>query len=227
MSDSSDSFSQIATSLASIARGFYLRGWLVGTSGSLSAVMDREPLRLAMSPSGVDKGELCAQQILIIDEESQVISEHHAKPSDESPLHLRIVKELGAGAVLHTHSIWNTILSDLHAADGGLGIEGYEMLKGLQGVNTHEHREWLPIIENSQDMLFLADSIGDTLRKYKDAHGILLRRHGLYSWGSDLPQAKRHVEILEFLLEAVGRTLLIKGIDNKGRVHDGFGDDPR
>ena len=210
MSDMSDSFSQIASSLASIARGFYLRGWLVGTSGNLSAVVDREPLRLAMSPSGVDKGELVAEQILMIDEDARVISDHRTKPSDESPLHLRIVKELGAGAVVHTHSIWNTILSNLYAAEGGIAIEGYEMLKGLQGVSTHKHREWLPIIENSQDMLALADSISDTLSKHKDAHGFLLRRHGLYSWGDDLSQAKRHVEILEFLLEVVGRTLLLK-----------------
>ena len=210
MSDRSQSFPQIASSLASIARGFYLRGWLVGTSGNLSAVVDRDPQRLAMSPSGVDKGELRAEQILMIDEDARVISEHRTKPSDESPLHLRIVKELGVGAVIHTHSIWNTILSDLHAADGGVAIEGYEMLKGLHGIKTHEHREWLPIIENSQDMLALADSIGDTLRKHPCAHGFLLRRHGLYTWGDDPAQAKRHVEILEFLLEVVGRTLLLK-----------------
>lgn len=206
----SDSFVQIASSLASIARGFHFRGWLVGTSGNLSAVVDREPLRLAVSPSGVDKGELNPAQVLLIDEHARVVNDHPGKPSDESPLHIRIVKERGAGAVIHTHSIWNTILSDLRAADGGVTIEGYEMLKGLQNVSTHEHREWLPIIENSQDMLTLAESIGDTLRKHKDAHGFLLRRHGLYSWGSDLPQAKRHVEILEFLLEALGRSLIIK-----------------
>ncbi|HEY8224048.1 MAG TPA: methylthioribulose 1-phosphate dehydratase [Pyrinomonadaceae bacterium] len=210
MSDGSDTFSQIASGLAAVAKGFYLRGWLLGTSGNLSAVVNSEPLRLAMSPSGVDKGELCAQQILMIDENARVISEHQAKPSDESPLHLRIVKELSAGAVIHTHSVWNTVLSDLHAADGGLAIEGYEMLKGLQGVQTHEHREWLPIIENSQDMLALADSIGDTLSQHPDCHGFLLRRHGLYSWGKDLQQAKRHIEILEFLFETVGRTRLIK-----------------
>jgi methylthioribulose-1-phosphate dehydratase len=206
----SDRFLEIASSLVSIARGFYLRGWLVGTSGNLSAVVDREPLRLAMSPSGVDKGELSAGQILMIDEDARVVSDHGAKPSDESPLHLRIVKKLGAGAVIHTHSIWNTILSDLHAANGGVAIEGYEMLKGLQGVSTHEHREWLPIIENSQDMLALADSIGDTLRKHPGAHGFLLRRHGLYSWGDNPAQAKRHIEVLEFLLEVAGRTLLLK-----------------
>ena len=206
----SDSFLQIATSLASIARGFQVRGWALGTSGNLSAVVEREPLTLAMSPSGVDKGELIAEQILMIDEHAGVISDHHAKPSDESPLHIRIIKERGAGAVLHTHSIWNTILSDIHATDAGLSIEGYEMLKGLDGVSTHEHREWLPILDNSQDMSALADRIGDTLREHKDAHAFLLRRHGLYSWGRDLAQAKRHVEIVEFLLEAVARTRLIK-----------------
>jgi methylthioribulose-1-phosphate dehydratase len=206
----SESFSEIASSLAAIARSFHARGWLLGTSGNLSVVVDRQPLLLAMSPSGVDKGELLPEQVLLIDECVQIVSDHVAKPSDESPLHIRIAKERCAGAVLHTHSIWNTIMSDLHGDEGGIAIEGYEMLKGLQGVTTHVHREWLPIIDNSQDMLELADRIGETLREHKTAHGLLLRRHGLYSWGSDLPQAKRHVEILEFLLETMGRTLLIR-----------------
>ena len=207
----SDTFAQIASSLAATASGFYLRGWVLGTSGNLSAVVNREPLHLAMSPSGVDKGGLLPEQILMIDERAQVVSAHRARASDESPLHIRIVKELGAGVVLHTHSIWSTMLSDLYAAEGGLAIEGYEMLKGLEGVKTHEHCEWLPILENSQDLPVLADRIADTLRQHKDVHGFLLRRHGLYTWGNDLAQAKRHVEILEFLLETVGRTLMITG----------------
>lgn len=207
----SESFDQVASSLASIARGFHARGWVIGTSGNLSAVVNREPLRIAMSPSGVDKGDLSAEQILMIDEDGRVLSDHQTRPSDESPLHIRIVKERGAAAVFHTHSIWNTILSDLHAPDGGLAIEGYEMLKGLDGVRTHAHREWVPIVENSQDMPALAESIGDTLRQHRHAHGVLLRRHGLYSWGNDLAQARRHVEILEFLFEALGRRSSMKG----------------
>ena len=206
----SESFTEIAGSLAEVAKGFHARGWLLGTSGNLSAVVQREPLRLAMSPSGVDKGQLTADQVLAIDENARIVSAHGGKPSDESLLHIRIVKERGARAVLHTHSIWNTILSDLYASEGGVTIEGYEMLKGLQGVRTHEHAEWLPIIENSQDMPALADAIGKTLNEHKEAHGFLLRRHGLYSWGESLAQAKRHIEILEFLLETIGRTSLIK-----------------
>lgn len=207
----SDRFIEIAAGLAAAAKGFHARGWLLGTSGNLSAVVQREPLRLAMSPSGVDKGELTPEQLLSIDEKARIVSAHDGKPSDESLLHLRIVKDRDAGAVLHTHSVWNTILSDFYASQGGVTIEGYEMLKGLQGVRTHEHTEFIPIIDNSQDMPALADLVGQTLNKHKGAHGFLLRRHGLYSWGQSLAEAKRHIEILEFLFETMGRTLRIQG----------------
>jgi len=205
-----DEFAEVGSRLVAVARGFHARGWLLGTSGNLSAVVQREPLRLAMSPSGVDKGEVEAEQLLSIDENARVVSGHSGKPSDESLLHLRIIKERGAGAVLHTHSIWNNIVSDLYAGEGGVTFEGYEMLKGLQGVRTHEHSEWLPIIENSQDMPALAESIAQTLEKHEAAHGFLLRRHGLYSWGETLAQAKRHIEIFEFLLETTGRALQLR-----------------
>jgi methylthioribulose-1-phosphate dehydratase len=207
-----DGFPEFASKLAAIAKGFHARGWLLGTSGNLSAVVQREPLRIAMSPSGIDKGELTPDRLLSIDENARIVSDHAGKPSDESLLHVTIVKERGAGAVLHTHSVWNTILSDLYAPQGGVTIAGYEMLKGLQGVRTHEHSEWLPIIDNSQDMPALAESIAQTLNEHPGAHGFLLRRHGLYSWGETLAQAKRHIEILEFLLETMGRTLHIRGV---------------
>ncbi|HEX3249147.1 MAG TPA: methylthioribulose 1-phosphate dehydratase [Pyrinomonadaceae bacterium] len=206
----SDNFPELAAKLAATAKHFHARGWLLGTSGNLSAVIQREPLRLAMSPSGVDKGELMPDQMLTIDENARIVNRDSGKPSDESLLHIRIVKERGAGAVLHTHSVWNTVLSDLYASDGGVRIAGYEMLKGLHGVHTHDHSEWLPIINNSQDMPALAESIGQVLNEHKNSHGFLLLRHGLYSWGETLPEAKRHVEILEFLLETLGRTLHIR-----------------
>ena len=113
---------------------------------------------------------------------------------------------MAAGAVLHTHSIWSTILSDMHAGAGGVSICGYEMLKGLHGVTTHEHREWIPVLENDQDMSRLAVVLEDVLVQHEAAHAILLRRHGLYTWGATLGDAERHVEILEFLFETVCRT---------------------
>lgn len=206
-------FSEIAARLAATAKALHARGWLSGTSGNLSAVVQTEPLLLAMTPSGVDKGELTVEQVLLVDEGGHVINGGR-KPSDETLLHLEIVKQRQAGAVLHTHSIWNTILSDMFADEHGVAIQGYEMLKGLEGVRTHEHREWLPILGNSQDMRELAASIRAVLTEHPNAHGLLLNKHGLYSWGKDLREAKRHIEILEFLLEARGRTLQLRSRGN-------------
>ena len=199
-------FNEISANLAATAKALHARRWLSGTSGNLSAVVQTEPLLLAMSPSGVDKGELTAEQILLVDEDARIINGDR-KPSDETLLHLEIVKQRGAGAVLHTHSIWNTVLSDLFAEEHGVAIEGYEMLKGLEGIRTHEHREWLPIIANSQNMSELAGTIRAVLTEHPICHGFLLHNHGLYSWGKNLVEARRHIEILEFLLEVRGRTL--------------------
>jgi methylthioribulose-1-phosphate dehydratase len=200
-----EEYSAIAASLAEIGRGFYSRGWALGTSGNFSAVSSREPLRIAITSSGIDKGKLTPLDVLEIDTSGEAI-QGQGRPSAETLLHLAVVKLTGAGAVLHTHSVWSNILSDGYMSEGGIHIEGYEMLKGLDGVTTHEHREWLPIIENSQDMHALAHSVEERLNLRPRPHGFLVCRHGLYTWGRDLAEAKRHVEILEFLLEVMGRT---------------------
>src|SRR4029079_18176773 len=127
-------------------------------------------------------------------------------PSAETSLHLAIVRACGARAVSHTHSVWSTLLSDAAAAEGGLAIEGYEMLKGLRGVTTHAHREWLPVIETTRDWSAQAPRVESILRVQSHTRGLLIRRHGLYTWGGDLDEMKRHLEIIEFLLEVVGRS---------------------
>ena len=198
----SGNFSKTAESLAEIGRGFYARGWVLGTSGNFSAVISRRPLRLAITSTGLDKGTLTRRQFLEIDETANVVR-GKGRPSAEALLHLAIVRGLPAGAVLHTHSVWSSLLSGTHARHGGIVLEGYEMLKGLSGVQTHRHREWLPILPNSQDMVELAERVSSTLREAPGIHGFLLQRHGLYTWGGNPAEAKRHVEILEFLLEVL------------------------
>ena len=100
------------------------------------------------------------------------------------------------------------MLSESRASgpDAAVVIEGYEMLKGLAGVTSHEHRELVPIVDNDQNMPRLAGRVGETLARHPEAHAFLLRRHGLYTWGETLADAERHIEILEFLFETIGRT---------------------
>jgi methylthioribulose-1-phosphate dehydratase len=198
----------IAAELAAIGRRFYARGWVLGTSGNFSAVVSRKPLRLAITASSLPKGALRASDILQCDEQARVVGRGRGTPSAETLLHVEIARRRGAGAVLHTHSVWSTMLSDAWPSGetAGVAIEGYEMLKGLAGVTSHEHRELVPIVDNDQDMTRLARRVGEALDRHPGAHAFLLRRHGLYTWGATLADAERHVEILEFLFETVGRT---------------------
>src|SRR5437773_1962622 len=195
-------FAEAAACLAEIGKGFHARGWVLGTSGNFSAVISREPLRLAITSTGLDKGRLTSAQFLEMDDGANVVR-GDGRPSAEALLHLAIARGADAGAVLHTHSVWSTVLSGSHATQGGMALEGFEMLKGLEGVRTHKHREWLPILENSQDMIELGERVSKTLRESPGIHGFLLKEHGLYTWGAGLQEAKRHVEILEFLMEVL------------------------
>ena len=196
--------------LVNLGRDFHRRGWVLGTSGNFSTIVERDPLRLAITASSADKGRLTPDQFLEVDANGHLLGTTGGRPSAETLLHLAIVGTLSAGSVLHTHSVWSTILSDYHIGRGGFFIEGYEMLKGLDGVVTHDHREWLPILENSQDMESLARETKRMLEENPRVHGFLIRRHGLYTWGRDLAEAARHVEILEFLLESVGRRQMME-----------------
>lgn len=188
---------------------FYQRGWSVGTSSNYSVVLGREPLRLLITASGKDKGQLQSDDFVVVDADGLPVDPADPKPSAETLLHVVAAQLPGVGAVLHTHSVWTTVLSDLYHAEGHVEIEGYEMLKGLAGVRTHEHQHRMRIFENTQDIPRLAAEVNRGLAAGEESlrHGFLLRRHGLYTWGRDLDEARRHVEILEFLFETRGRIL--------------------
>jgi methylthioribulose-1-phosphate dehydratase len=195
---------KLAGEMAETGRAFHARGWALGTSGNYSAVLKDKPLRLLITSSGVDKAHLEKKHFLQIDEHANILT-GNGRPSAESLLHLAVARARGARCILHTHSVWSTLLSDRHAKHKSMAISGYEMLKGLEEVKTHTHQEWIPIFENSQDIPALAKEIEALLKQDSRPHGFLLRGHGSYTWGEDLAQARRHVEIFEFLLEVVGR----------------------
>lgn len=190
--------------LISLGKQFYQRNWVLGTSGNFSVLLNRDPFELLITESGVHKGMLAAQNFLSVDSNAAVTS-GAGKPSAETHIHLAILGQLRAGCILHTHSVWSTLLTDLYGDSNGIEIEGYEMLKGLRNVSTHEHTEWIPVLENSQNYAELSLQVTELLKARPGIHAILLRRHGMYTWGEDILEATRHVEILEFLFEVTGR----------------------
>ena len=193
--------------LAEAGQEFYRRGWVLGTSGNFSALLARKPLRVVVTASGMEKGKLDETNFLELDDDAEIL-QGFGKPSAETLIHLTIYRFMPkARSILHTHSDWGTIFSDHFFEQGAIEISGYEMLKGLAGVTTHEHTERVPIVENSQDYVALAHVIENVIRENEGIHGVYLRRHGLYTWGETVADARRHVEIFEILFEVLGRTI--------------------
>jgi methylthioribulose-1-phosphate dehydratase len=197
-----------------VGREFHGRGWSLGTSSNYSVVVSRDPLELLITVSGKDKSSLQRQDFVRVDAAGRPCDGSGRKSSAETLLHC-LVAELvpSVGAILHTHSVWGTVLSAAHAPRGALVLEGWEMLKGLDGIGTHATREEVPIFANSQDMPALAGTIRERFAAadWSDParppfHGFLLAGHGLYTWGRDLAEARRHIEIHEFLFEVVARS---------------------
>jgi methylthioribulose-1-phosphate dehydratase len=192
--------------LCATAQWCHARGWVPATSGNFS-VRDGVSGRILISPSGLDKGTMTRGDLLEVDSAGKAL-ESESKPSAETALHAVIYRRRpDAGAILHVHTVWNTLVSARFVGQGHIDIEGYELLKGLAGVTTHLHCERIPILENTQDYLLLSTQLDVALAEVPDAHGVLLSRHGLYTWGESVAEARRHLEALEFLFEVEERRL--------------------
>jgi len=205
MISDTDVLQSAVESLCATARWCYSRGWVPATSGNFSV---RASGRVLVTASGLDKGTITPVGLIEVDLDGHVLA-GTGMPSAETGLHLVLYRSRPtAGAILHVHTIWSTLLSSQYEARGCVPIEGYELLKGLAGVTTHAYLEQVPILENSQDYVELSDRLAEALGKYPRAHGVLLSRHGLYTWGESVAEARRHLEALEFLFEVEGRRLL-------------------
>ena len=202
----------LAKALCGAMGEIHRRGWCDGTGGNFSCVLEADPIRLLMAPSGVHKGSVAPIDLIQVNREGHVVL-GNGKASAETALHLEIVKTCGAGAVLHTHSQAGTLLSQWACRQGRLQLSGLEMLKGLDGINTHDCTVDVPVLANNQNLSELSAQARPLLR---DApHGLLIAGHGLYAWGRNLGSAMRHLEILEFLLEQRWRQLLLESIQAK------------
>jgi len=200
--------------LRAVGREFHGRSWSLGTSSNYSVVTGRDPLELLITASGKDKSALGREDFVRVDAAGRLVDGAPGRASSaETLLHCTIADLVpSVGAVLHTHSVWATLLSGADLARGSVRIEGYEMLKGLEGIRTHDTFVEVPVFANTQDMTDLAARVRerfaglDWSAPRPPVHGFLLSRHGLYTWGRDLAEARRHVEIHEFLFEVVARS---------------------
>ncbi len=154
----------------------------------------------AVTISGRDKCHLAIDDIMVVDLAGNAV-QSYARPSAETALHTQIYRRFAqAEAVLHTHSRTQTVASRLFAPSGVIQFKGWELQKAISGTTTHESTLDVPVFSNSQDMSVLVRAVDAWLDAGKPLHGYLIDGHGIYTWGRDMPEARRHLEAFEFLL---------------------------
>jgi methylthioribulose-1-phosphate dehydratase len=187
----------LAGEIITNVRELSLAGLTPATSSNFSRRLDDR--HAAITVSGRDKGRLTEADIMVVDFDGNPVATEH-RPSAETLLHTQLYRRFPEiGCVLHTHSQAQTIASRLYAGAGHVHLEGYELLKAFHGNTTHEAAINVPVLANTQDMPTLAAQV-DALLDAQCLWGYLIDGHGLYTWGRDMPEARRHLEAFEFLL---------------------------
>ena len=188
---------RLAQSLAAAAAELARRGWTPATSSNFSARIDAT--RFAVTVSGRDKGCLGCDDFMLMDIQARALEAR--KPSAEARLHAQLYRLLPrTGAILHTHSLTQTVASRHFAAAGSVRLAGYELIKALAGHDTHEQDLVLPVFANSQEMTTIERDVQTWLDAGRPLHAYLIGGHGLYAWGRDIDEAMRHIEAIDFML---------------------------
>ena len=174
---------------------FHQRGWVPATGGNFSARLSSD--RMLITASGWHKGELAPDAFLVADFDGKP-DNPGGRASYETLLHCQLYRmDERIGAALHTHSVANTVLS---MRESSIRLAGYELLKLLPGISTHEAAVEIPVFDNDQDIARLAARVDAHIKQHASA-AYLIRGHGLYAWGSSVAQARHRVEALEFMFE--------------------------
>lgn len=188
-----------AAEIAAAGRELGARGWTPATGGNFSVRLDAQHALVTIS--GRDKSRLGPGDVMVLDLDGNAVASD-ARPSAEAALHLQLYRRFAdIGAVLHTHSLAQTIAGRCLARGGAVRLVGWELLKAFEGVRTHETAVEIPVFPNSQDMDVLMAQVDRWLDSGRPLHAYLIAGHGIYAWGRDMASARRQLEACQFLLE--------------------------
>jgi methylthioribulose-1-phosphate dehydratase len=194
--------------ICELCRQFYGLGWVSGTGGGIS-IRDDEGIHMA--PSGVQKERIAPEDVYLLDpsdlEQCRVLrppTNAALKVSECQPLFFNAFRLRGAGAVIHSHSLWAVLAARLASPRGEAGVfvsEGLEMQKGLRGKGCFDRVE-VPIIANTPREAALTDSMAAAMQRHPDVDAVIVAGHGVYVWGSTWVSAKTQAECYDYLFRA-------------------------
>ena len=118
-----------------------------------------------------------------------------------------------AGAVVHSHSL-SAVAATLIQGEASASFKAthLEMCKGIDGHGFHSTVE-VPIVENTARECELTGRLREAIAAYPSSNAVLVRRHGVYVWGSTWQRAKAQAETYDYLFEAALRLRQAAGVD--------------
>lgn len=195
--------------LREIKANLAARGWFPATSGNLSVRVggfEPEAFTFAITSSGRDKSVQTPEDFLLVNEKGQPTEATSLKPSAETLIHSEIYRLTGAGAIFHVHTIFNNLISELYWERKSIPVDGVELIKAFN-IWDEEAQIEIPILPNYAEIPRIAELVEGVI--VPRIPGIVLRKHGIYAWGANAFEAKRHLEAFEFLFEYVYRSHLL------------------
>lgn len=171
-------------------------GLITFTWGNVSGI-DREKGLVVIKPSGVEYDDMCADDMVVVDLEGNVV-EGHYKPSSDTPTHLALYKAFPTlGGVVHTHSRWATSF-----AQAGRGVPAMGTTQGDYFYGEIPcTRKMTPEEIAGQYELETGNVIIETFKQHNidpaQVPAVLVHSHGPFTWGTDPFNAVHNAVVLE------------------------------
>jgi methylthioribulose-1-phosphate dehydratase len=186
--------------LAEVIRAYHQKGWSPATSTNYSFRSATNPDVIVVSKSGIDKSVFSAADFMEVDLSGKALPAYEGtRSSAETLIHCKLYELFPEMmCIVHSHSVYS-VLQSMKKQDA-VELSGYEVLKGFEGIQTHETTIQLPVFDNTQDMPAFA-AVLEQEKNRLTVPAFIMRQHGTYAWGRNLFEAKRHLETAEYLFE--------------------------
>lgn len=191
---------QVKKELAEVIRAYHQKGWSPATSTNYSFRLAERPDVIIVSRSGIDKSRFSEADFMEVDLQGKALPAFEGiRPSAETLIHCKLYQLFPEMmCIVHSHSVYSVLQSMKNKQF--VELSGYEVLKGFEGIKTHEITVQVPVFDNTQDMQAFAAVLEEEKNKLT-VPAFIMRQHGTYAWGRNLFEAKRHLETAEYLFE--------------------------
>jgi len=174
--------SQIRHDICEVCRRIWVKNMVAANDGNVSVRLDKD--RILITPTGVSKGFVSPDQLLVVDMDGNKLS-GELNPSSETKMHLRVYqKRSDVNAVVHAHPVSATAF-----AIAGIPLDRCVLPEIVITMGS------IPIVEYGTPSTY---EIPDKLDDYLENHdAFLLENHGALTIGQNVYAAYFKMEALE------------------------------